>query len=180
MRYSFQLECNTPETRRILKTGRLPLARGSLVSQGEAKQLFRREKSFTAPVDRRPADASCGYPGDTATVVSRDPGRSDVGDVSAVRDRKDPPRFADLRLVLVGTVCVASRGRVGSTDTGGIMPTCGNELEVDFLMQITLPPDLQPTNEMLTLTAAIDEFNGEWIYRRCWNAYRWFFDRFRW
>ncbi|MFT5407880.1 MAG: Fic family protein [Verrucomicrobiales bacterium] len=29
-------------------------------------------------------------------------------------------------------------------------------------MQIPLPPDLQPTNEMLTLIAAIDEFKGEW------------------
>ncbi len=29
-------------------------------------------------------------------------------------------------------------------------------------MQIPLPPDLQPTNEMLTSIAAIDEFKGEW------------------
>ena len=29
-------------------------------------------------------------------------------------------------------------------------------------MQIPLPPDLQPTNEMLRLIAAIDEFKGEW------------------
>ena len=35
-------------------------------------------------------------------------------------------------------------------------------LEVSTLMQIPLPPVLQPTNEMLTLIAAIDEFKGEW------------------
>ena len=29
-------------------------------------------------------------------------------------------------------------------------------------MRIPLPPDLPPTNEMLTLIAAIDEFKGEW------------------
>lgn len=29
-------------------------------------------------------------------------------------------------------------------------------------MNIPLPPALQPTNEMLTLIAAIDEFKGEW------------------
>jgi hypothetical protein len=29
-------------------------------------------------------------------------------------------------------------------------------------MEIPLPPTLQPTNEMLTLIAAIDEFKGEW------------------
>ena len=29
-------------------------------------------------------------------------------------------------------------------------------------MQIPLPPDLQPTNEMLRLIAAIEEFKGEW------------------
>ncbi len=29
-------------------------------------------------------------------------------------------------------------------------------------MRIPLPPDLQPTNEMITLIAAIDEFKGEW------------------
>jgi Fic family protein len=29
-------------------------------------------------------------------------------------------------------------------------------------MRIPLPPDIQPTNEILTLIAAIDEFKGEW------------------
>ena len=29
-------------------------------------------------------------------------------------------------------------------------------------MHIPLPPEIQPTNEMLTLIAAIDEFKGEW------------------
>jgi len=29
-------------------------------------------------------------------------------------------------------------------------------------MRIPLPPEIQPTNEMLTLIAAIDEFKGEW------------------
>jgi len=29
-------------------------------------------------------------------------------------------------------------------------------------MKIPLPPAVQPTNEMLTLIAAIDEFKGEW------------------
>ncbi len=36
------------------------------------------------------------------------------------------------------------------------------ELEVDSLMHIPLPPDFQPTNEILTLIAGIDEFKGEW------------------
>lgn len=35
-------------------------------------------------------------------------------------------------------------------------------LEVSSFMRISLPPVLQPTNEMLTLIAAIDEFKGEW------------------
>ncbi len=36
------------------------------------------------------------------------------------------------------------------------------DLEVSLLMRIPLPPALQPTNEMLTLISAIDEFKGEW------------------
>jgi Fic family protein len=36
------------------------------------------------------------------------------------------------------------------------------DLEVNCRMRTPLPPDLQPTNEMLTLIAAIDEFKGEW------------------
>lgn len=36
------------------------------------------------------------------------------------------------------------------------------KLEVSSPMRIPLPPDLQPTNDMLTLIAAIDEFKGEW------------------
>jgi Fic family protein len=36
------------------------------------------------------------------------------------------------------------------------------DLEVSFGMHIPLPPDFQPTNEMLTLIATIDEFKGEW------------------
>ena len=36
------------------------------------------------------------------------------------------------------------------------------ELEVSFGMRIPLPPEIQPTNETLTLIAAIDEFKGEW------------------
>lgn len=35
-------------------------------------------------------------------------------------------------------------------------------LEVISLMRIPIPPVFQPTNEMLTLIAAIDEFKGEW------------------
>jgi len=35
-------------------------------------------------------------------------------------------------------------------------------LEVSSGMRIPLPPEIQPTNEMLTLIAAIDEFKGEW------------------
>jgi len=34
-------------------------------------------------------------------------------------------------------------------------------------MRIPLPPDLQPTNEMLRLIAAIDEFKGEWRSLGC-------------
>lgn len=35
-------------------------------------------------------------------------------------------------------------------------------LEVGFTMRIPLPPDIHPTNEVLTLIATIDEFKGEW------------------
>ncbi|YCM42871.1 hypothetical protein V2O64_16300 [Verrucomicrobiaceae bacterium 227] len=36
------------------------------------------------------------------------------------------------------------------------------KLEVRFGMRVPLPPEIQPTNGMLSLISAIDEFKGEW------------------